>query len=290
MTADSLDGFGSLAPDWLDRLILTATAHLPNNWLGLRLAIPLRRIVMMRLSYPDGALDVVRWAMRLRLHPRDNGCEKNLLFTPQMYEPIELRELEIDIAHARQAKAPFVFVDIGANVGLFSLFVAAKSGGSARILAIEPEPGNLARLTFNIRANGNLPIKMLPTALNDVAGEVAIEVNRRDRGGSRVQVIEAIGTTTDDVIFVPSQTLTEVVAAENLDAIDALKIDVEGMEDAILCPFFQEVAPRLWPRLVIIEDSRLSWKADLMSLLMASGYTPVVRSRQNLVMRRIGTG
>jgi FkbM family methyltransferase len=285
MTADSLDGFGSLAPDWLDRVILAATAHLPNNWLGLRLAIPLRRIVMMRLSYPDGALDVVRWAMRLRLHPRDNGCEKNLLFTPQMYEPIELRELEIDIAHARRTKVPFVFVDIGANVGLFSLFVAAKSGGAARILAIEPEPGNLARLTFNIRANGNLPIKVLPVALNDKAGDVAIEVNRRDHGGSRVRQIERAEMTAD-VVRVTSQTLREVIAAENIDAIDALKIDVEGMEDVILFPFFQENAPRLWPRLLIIEDSRLSWKADLMALLVASGYSLAARSRQNLVMRR----
>jgi FkbM family methyltransferase len=281
----SVEGFGSLAPDWLDRLILAATCHLPNNWLGLRLAIPLRRVVMIRLSYPDGALDVVRWAMRLRLHPRDNGCEKKLLFTPQMYETTELDELEIDIARARQKQVPFVFVDIGANVGLFSLFVAAKSGGAARILAIEPEPGNLARLRFNIRANGNVPIKVLPVALDNVVGEVAIEVDRRDRGGSSVRQIEQV-KMTGDVVRVPSRTLTEVIVAENIYAIDALKIDVEGMEDLILCPFFQEVAPRLWPRLLIVEDSRSSWKADLMSLLTVSGYTLAARSRQNLVMRR----
>ncbi len=280
------DGFGSLAPDWLDRLILAATGYLPNNWLGLRLAMPLRRVVMMRLNYPDGALDVVRWAMRLRLHPRDNGCEKNLLFTPQMYEATELNELEIDIGRAKQNQVPCVFVDIGANVGLFSLFVAAKSGGAARILAIEPEPENLTRLTFNIGANRNVPIKVLPIALGDVAGEVAIEVNRRDRGGSRVRQSQQAEMTAD-VVRVTSQTLTEVIFAENMDAIDALKIDVEGMEDIILCPFFQEVAPRLWPRLLIIEDSRSSWKADLMSLLTVSGYTLAARSRQNLVMRRV---
>jgi FkbM family methyltransferase len=281
----SSEAFGRFAPGWLDRLILAATSNLPNNWLGLRLAMPLRRVAMMRLTYPDGALDVVRWGMRLRLHPLDNGCEKNLLFTPQMYEAAELNELEIDILRAKQNQVPFVFVDIGANVGLFSLFVAAKSGGSARILAIEPEPGNLARLTFNIRANGNLPIKVLPVALNDEAGDVAIEVNRRDHGGSRVRQIER-AEMTPDVVRVTSQTLREVIAVENIDAIDALKIDVEGMEDVILFPFFQEIAPRLWPRLLIIEDSRLSWKTDLMALLVASGYSLAARSRQNLVMRR----
>ena len=90
--------FGTFAPGYLDRFTITLTSPLPDNWLGLRLAIPLRRSVTMRLKYPDGALDVERWGMKIRLHPRDNGCEKNLLFTPRMYEPVELAELKSDLA------------------------------------------------------------------------------------------------------------------------------------------------------------------------------------------------
>src|ERR1700726_3601907 len=142
--------FGALAPGWLDRMVMALTKPLPDTYAGLRLAILLRRAVTMRLPYPDGALDVERWGMRMRLHPRDNGCEKNLLFTPRMYEPMELSELETDIARAGDQGQPFVFIDIGANVGLFSLFVAARAGPGARILAIEPELGNLRRLGFNI--------------------------------------------------------------------------------------------------------------------------------------------
>jgi hypothetical protein len=90
---------GALAPGRFDRAVIAATSRLPDNWLGLRLAILLRRLVTMRL--PAGALDVERWGLRLRLHPRDNGCEKNLLFTPQMYEPVELAELARGIARAK---------------------------------------------------------------------------------------------------------------------------------------------------------------------------------------------
>ena len=118
--------FGALAPGWLDRTVMAMTKPLPDTWAGLRLAILLRRAVTMRLAYPDGALDVERWGLRMRLHPRDNGCEKNLLFTPRMYEPEELAELEDDIARAKGRR--FTFVDIGANVGLFSLFVASRAG------------------------------------------------------------------------------------------------------------------------------------------------------------------
>ena len=81
----------------------------------------------MRLEHPAGALDVMRWGMRLRLHPIDNGCEKNLLFTPQMYETTELAALSEEIFRVREQRRKFVFVDIGANVGLFSIFVAGTA-------------------------------------------------------------------------------------------------------------------------------------------------------------------
>ena len=95
--------------------------------------------------------DVERWGLQLRLHPLDNGCEKNLLFTPQMYEPEERAALGREIAR-RAPGEPFVFVDIGANVGLFSLFVAAQAGPGAH-RRDEPEPDNFARLTFNVTSN-----------------------------------------------------------------------------------------------------------------------------------------
>ncbi|MGD0026669.1 MAG: FkbM family methyltransferase [Xanthobacteraceae bacterium] len=285
MNADTAT-YGALAPGRFDRTILAFTSRLPDNWLGLRLAILLRRAVTMRLDYPDGALDVERWGLRLRLHPRDNGCEKNLLFTPQMYEPTELKELAAEIARNREQGRPFVFVDIGANVGLFSLFVAAQAGRGARILAVEPEPGNLRRLNFNIRANPNVPIKIVPMALSDEAGDLAIELDRRDRGGSRTMKVTQAETSTS-IVLVSSQTLLGVLSVERVDAINALKIDVEGTEDVVLHPFFCEASPRMWPRLIIIEDSRASWKVDLFSILLAKGYTVVARSKQNIILRHV---
>jgi FkbM family methyltransferase len=278
--------FGALAPGWLDRTVMAMTKPLPDTWAGLRLAILLRRAVTMRLPYPDGALDVERWGLRVRLHPRDNGCEKNLLFTPRMYEPEELAELESDIARAKDQGRRFTFVDIGANVGLFSLFVASRAGQEARILAIEPEPGNLRRLEFNVRANPGLPITIIPKALSDEAGVVAVELDRRDRGGTRTKKIEQAGAS-NETIRVASQTLLDVLAGEGVDAVDALKIDVEGLEDVILAPFFHDAPPQLRPRLVIIEDSRSSWKVDLMSVMRGCGYELVALSRHKNLMLRL---
>src|SRR5450631_327572 len=123
--------FGALAPNPFDQAIMALTSRMPDNWAGLKLATALRRLVTMRME-PAGALDVERWRLRMRLHPRDNGCEKNLLFTPQMYEPPERAELVSEIDKAKGSGRTFVFVDIGANVGLFSLFVASYAGRNAK--------------------------------------------------------------------------------------------------------------------------------------------------------------
>src|ERR1044072_4231103 len=111
-----LSPYGSRAPGALDRFALA----MPNNWLGLRLAILFRRIVTTRLG--RGALDTQLWGMRLRLYALGNGCEKNALFTPQMFDVMERGILADAIGRKRDG---FAFVDIGANVGLYSLFVAS---------------------------------------------------------------------------------------------------------------------------------------------------------------------
>jgi len=272
------DRYGALAPGWLDRAVIAVTSRLPDNWLGLRLAILFRRIVTKRLS--ARALDVVRWGLRMRLHPLDNGCEKNLLFTPQMYEPPERAALAVEIARAAAAGRPFVFVDIGANVGLFSLFVAAHTDGKARIVAIEPEPGNFARLRFNLAANPALPIEPVALALGEEDSEVVVLLDARDRGGTRTRA-----ATASDQVRVPCRPLLRVLQDYRIDRIDALKIDVEGMEDRVLAPFFRDAPASLWPRLILIEDSSGGWAVDLFALLAAKGYRVEARSRQNVMLR-----
>jgi FkbM family methyltransferase len=270
--------FGALAPSLFDRAVMALTMRLPDNWAGLKLATALRRLVTMRME-TAGALDVERWRLRMRLHPRDNGCEKNLLFTPQMYEPPEREELAREIA--RVGARAFVFVDVGANVGLFSLFVAATAP-AARILAVEPEPGNFARLVFNIAANPGVPITPLPLALGDAEGTAEIVLNERDRGGTRL----AADATSGRGVAVRCRPLLAVTAEAGVTGIDALKIDVEGAEDRVLVPFFRDAPPALWPRLIVIEDSSAEWSTNLFALLEAKGYEVSSRSKQNVMLRR----
>jgi FkbM family methyltransferase len=170
-------------------------------------------------------------------------------------------------------------------VGLFSLFVAAQSKGRARIVAFEPEPGNFARLSFNIAANPGIPITPLQLALSDAPGELAIELDRRDRGGTRARRLDAPGTVAGTV-RVRCRSLLDALRDQGVDRIDALKIDVEGMEDVILMPFFRDAPPSLWPDLIVIEDAHALWSADLFGELARKGCTVASRSKLNVMLRR----
>ena len=74
------------------------------------------------------------------------------------------------LAHPRR----FTFVDIGANVGAYSLFVAARAGGTARILAVEPQPDIFDRLAYNISLNPFGTIKAVDCAVADKTGELTL--------------------------------------------------------------------------------------------------------------------
>ena len=78
----------------------------------------------------------------------------------------------------------FTFVDIGANVGLYSLYLA--SCGDVRTLAIEPQPGILERLRFHLAANPSAKVDVRPVALSDRDGEVTLVLNDSDSGGTHI--------------------------------------------------------------------------------------------------------
>jgi FkbM family methyltransferase len=282
--AVDLAPFGSRAPGGLDRAVLKATRAMPDNWLGLRLAMMFRRITMNRLG--RAGLDTALWGMNLRLYPRGNGCEKNALFTPQMFDVFE-RGVLADAIDKRLAEGgTFTFVDIGANVGLYSLFVAARAGEHARILAIEPQPGILDRLRFNLAANPGAKIEVLPIALADRDGAAELVLDANDGGGTHLDKHTASRGADGCVVSVPCKTLTAALAEARVTAIDALKIDVEGAEDLVLVPFLRDAPEHRLPALVLIEDTRGFWQTDVFALLEQRGYTAFARSKQNVALRR----
>ncbi len=272
--------FGTYAPSGLPRRLIAATRAMPDTWLGRRTAYILRRVALSILR--GVPLDVETLGARMRLYPYNNVCEKRVLFTPQYFDAQELTELAKRITEKCTA-GDFIFVDIGANVGAYSLFTAAKAEGRARILAIEPQPEIFDRLTYNIRQNPFGCIKAIACAVADKTGELTLFVDSKNRGESSVKIV---GVDQAQSMRVPAVTLLDLLRQEDFSRIDAVKLDVEGAEDLILGPFFRDAPESLHPDLLILEDGSEQWQTDIPALLASHGYRVIAQTRLNLIYEK----
>ncbi|NJR20590.1 MAG: FkbM family methyltransferase, partial [Hyphomonadaceae bacterium] len=222
--------------------------------------------IAKRILWPTmtGPLDVTTWGIAMRLDPRRNITEKRLLLSPSRFELAE-REL----LHAR-LKVGDQFVDVGANVGAYTMWVAQIVGPSGRCVAIEPQPSVLARLRANIQLNPNFNVTLFPCGAGPKDDVMALSIGGSNEGGASIAMASG-GTHRVDVRVRP---LLDMVVESELSRIDALKIDIEGYEDQALIPFFKAAPKHLWPRLMILERSEKDWQQDLLGLLKSLISTP----------------
>ncbi len=279
ITADSSPAaaFGTYAPNQLQRVVSTLGRNLPLTWLGMRFSGWLRFLLQTTSRRP---VDVTVLGQRMRLHLGDNACERRLMVTPQFFDPEELSVL-------RSAVRPgFQFIDLGANVGAYSLFVGLLAGPGARILAIEPQTSLLTRLKDNIALNG-LDIRIASVAVADYDGVGDFVVDPNNLGFTSLN-LNRRGRAQPRMIRLPVRTLLSLVREHGFQRIDALKADIEGAEDLALLPFIEEAPRTLWPQLIIIEKGAGEWRRDCIAILADRGYQSLLRNSGNAVLRLCG--
>jgi FkbM family methyltransferase len=265
--------FGAFAPTLRERWTMKVAAAMPDNWLCRQVASGCRDIAEQGLDHP---IDVIRFGQKMRLSPFNNVAARRLLFTPQFFDR---GERELLAAHAARSTAEYVFLDIGANVGGYSLFVAGLLGARARILAFEPAPEVRSEFAFNLAQNPAARVEILPVALCDLDGEVDLFIATHNKGESRLH-------GSGQAMKVQARTLHSVLKERGIERVDALKIDIEGAEDLALGPFLESAEDALLPGFVVIEDSRPAWRTDVLALLEARGYSITANLRQNFVLER----
>jgi FkbM family methyltransferase len=114
------------------------------------------------------------------------------------------------------------FVDVGANFGEYSLWVAKNT--NARVLAIEPSSENLKVFETNAGRNGIDPARftLVKKAIADRSGQIEMTTGR-SQGNSIVNVAGRSETVECD-------TLDHCLRENKIFQIDVLKIDIEGAE------------------------------------------------------------
>lgn len=183
-------------------------------------------------------------------------------------------------------KPGMTFIDIGANVGVYSLFVSVKTGGTARILSLEPHPRTYRKLVVNRRLNGFDNIR----PVNMAAGEDTATVKLFSDGGGNIGGASLLREASGDAnaVEITARPLPEILRDNTVGEIDLLKADVEGFEDRAVLPLFEDAASRrLWPSAMLIETvHRKLWRRDLVEILQGHGYRVAGETTENLLLRR----
>jgi FkbM family methyltransferase len=135
-----------------------------------------------------------------------------------------------------------VFVDVGANIGFFSLRAAARVGVGGHVHAVEASARNADLLRRSVAENGFGNVTVHHVAASDRAGELAVISNPLDTN-SRVSAATADGERTRAVRL-------DDLLGGGLERLDLVKVDVEGYEVAALEGFRGTLA-RLRPPLVV---------------------------------------
>ena len=261
--------FGTFKPFGFSRLIL-ALAKLGFG----RGRMKLLFARMWGRLYGDRSVDIIYYDLKFRLKPLDNTIDSKIVFSSKQREQTELKMIN------RYLSDGGVFVDIGANIGYYALNAARL--GAKKVIAIEPNPTILVRLNDNIALN-NLSSKI---AVHDVAvgakhGVAKLTIGDRDFGSSSI-VDHSVGAQH---ISVPVLPLFEILKTEAVGMASIIKIDIEGMEDRALFPYFEAIKPENYPKLIVMEDGINShWERDILSWLLANGYDTKERTRGNVML------
>lgn len=264
--------FGSLKPGAAMRAMLALArgrglAPGPRSWVRRR----------VRHLLPDDELDVEVEGLAFRVSPRDNKDGFDLAAKGRLPEADERAFV------LAQLRPGDLFVDIGANLGVYAISTAARAPDGAHVVAFEPHPVSRGRLAYNIAANGVADrVSIEPFAVGAEPSTATLWANASGNQGRAslhaFQGDRSLGYEVDVVRL-----------ADRLAAYDApvgvLKIDIEGYEDRALLPYFAATPAERWPRAIVVETTHASfWQEDLLKALAACGYVTAGENAENAML------
>jgi len=193
--------------------------------------------------------------------------ERELLFWPQLFDWREISFLKNTL------KPGDVFLDLGSNVGGYSLAMASAVGESGRVVSVDADPYSATRLQSVISANGIKQVRVVNVGLADrKASELTFTPQIcGNRGGGSF-----LTPHNEASIRVECITLTGLLARyPEICSIRAAKLDLEGFEYRVLMSFFGEQRQTLWPKVLLVErGAALLPQAggDVNELIAGKGY------------------
>jgi FkbM family methyltransferase len=152
---------------------------------------------------------------------------------------------EDEIRFARRVLRPGMqAVDVGANIGVYTLAMALAVGSSGRVSAFEPTPECAATLRRNLQINDAAHVELHHAAVSDREGTIDLAVGEHPE----TNAVAARGDAGGSTIECAALTLDSIAEERDWSAVDFVKMDVEGHEQEAIrggANFFASASPLL---------------------------------------------
>jgi FkbM family methyltransferase len=170
------------------------------------------------------------------------------------------------------------FIDVGADIGYYSLKAAPVVGVSGHVIAVEPNPEALERLRRNIAANRADVIAVAPVACSNAESTLELyAADKANMGESSLSKANALQAgEAPRAYIVRARPLDSIVQESGVTRVDAIKIDVEGAEYLVLTGA-QQTLDRFRPMVLVeIVEHQLramgTSSAEVKAMLHAHGH------------------
>lgn len=134
------------------------------------------------------------------------------------YEPMTTRLFETEI------KAGDVVLDIGANIGYYTLLAARCAGTDGRVLAFEPDRTSFALLNQNVEANGCQNVTLIQKAVSNKTGRIKLYLSETNKAGHTIRASE-----NSKSVDIEAVRLDDYLKDLNRP-VNFIKMDIEGAE------------------------------------------------------------
>jgi FkbM family methyltransferase len=210
----------------LNEAVLFYGLKMPYHAGKWRVVDALTKMLRLRGYYAGKTFIVQRQGIWWALNP-DCLIQRSLYYL-SVFEVQETRWLKTRV------RPDWVFFDVGANFGYYTMIVSAASQGRARVYAFEPLASNFHLLARNKSLNNFDRVSPVNLALSDQAGEVDFFVPPLSCSGVGRIVEGQVDDPNGYMDKVQATTLDSFVASRDVQRMDFLKIDVEGAELRVL--------------------------------------------------------
>ncbi len=202
--------------------------------------------------------------------------------TPDKYTLWESWKIQPYLEKGQRLHTGDVVVDIGANIGAFTVWAAREVGKSGKVLAFEPDRINYQTLARNIKLNKVTQALCRQMAVSDKLGKLTFYVQPAENSTAHSIYHDEFARK----VSVRSTTLVEIFRREKLTRIDLLKIDAEGAEYPILYSTPKSVFKRI--KYISLEYHDIYGNehnaAALENFLRTQGYTTkLTKTKLNLM-------